>query len=67
MLFSEMDLDERLLRAIEKLNFEKPTLVQETAIPLALQGKDILAKARTGSGKSAAYCIPIIQKILQKV
>lgn len=64
MSFNEFDLDARLLRAISKLGFNQPTLVQETAIPLALQGKDILAKARTGSGKTAAYCIPLIQKIL---
>ncbi|KAJ3350876.1 ATP-dependent DNA/RNA helicase [Kappamyces sp. JEL0680] len=65
--FQAMDLDPRLTRAIAKLGFAKPTLVQETAIPLALQGKDILAQARTGSGKTAAYCIPAIQKILSKV
>jgi superfamily II DNA/RNA helicase len=47
MLWTEMDLDPRLQRAIAKLKFENPTLVQETGIPLALQGKDILAKART--------------------
>jgi ATP-dependent RNA helicase DDX56/DBP9 len=62
--FFSMDLDPRLARAIAKLGFGKPTLVQETAIPLALEGKDILARAKTGSGKTAAYCIPIIQKIL---
>ncbi|KAI8900299.1 P-loop containing nucleoside triphosphate hydrolase protein [Globomyces pollinis-pini] len=64
--FADMDLDARLQRAIVKLGFNKPTLVQETAIPLALQGKDILAKARTGSGKTAAYCIPVVQKILSQ-
>lgn len=62
--FSSLDLDARLLRAIAKLGFTHPTLVQSTAIPLALQGKDILARARTGSGKTAAYCMPVVQKIL---
>ena len=59
------DLDPRLLRALSKLKYVKPTLIQEKAIPLALAGKDILARARTGSGKTAAYSLPIIQKILE--
>ncbi|CAG8491092.1 4074_t:CDS:10 [Ambispora gerdemannii] len=58
------ELDPRLLRALSKLNYVKPTLIQEKAIPLALAGKDILARARTGSGKTAAYALPVIQKIL---
>jgi ATP-dependent RNA helicase DDX56/DBP9 len=66
MSFQKLELDARLQRAIAKLGFNTPTLVQETAIPLALQGKDILARARTGSGKTAAYVIPLIQKILSK-
>ncbi|KAI9090939.1 P-loop containing nucleoside triphosphate hydrolase protein [Phlyctochytrium arcticum] len=62
--FPDLDLDSRLLRAIAKLGFAHPTVVQSTTITLALQGKDILARARTGSGKTAAYSIPVIQKIL---
>ncbi|KAJ3030609.1 ATP-dependent DNA/RNA helicase [Rhizophlyctis rosea] len=62
--FSSFDLDSRLLRAVAKLGYSHPTLVQAKAVPLALQGKDILARARTGSGKTAAYCLPIVQKIL---
>jgi superfamily II DNA/RNA helicase len=65
--FDEFDISPKLMRAIAKLGFSSPTLVQETAIPLALQGKDILARAKTGSGKTAAYCIPILQKVLSKV
>lgn len=57
-------LDARILRALADLGFAKPTLVQTKAIPLALENKDILARARTGSGKTAAYCIPLVQKIL---
>jgi len=57
-------LDSRLLRALADLGFARPTLVQAKAIPLALEGKDILARARTGSGKTAAYCIPVVQKII---
>lgn len=57
-------IDARLLRALADMGYAKPTLVQAKAIPLALDGRDILAKARTGSGKTAAYCVPLVQKIL---
>ena len=57
-------LDARLLRALADLGFARPTLVQTKAIPLALENRDILARARTGSGKTAAYCIPVVQKII---
>jgi ATP-dependent RNA helicase DDX56/DBP9 len=57
-------LDDRILRALADMGFARPTLVQSKAIPLALESRDILARARTGSGKTAAYCIPIVQKIL---
>ncbi|KAG8854584.1 ATP-dependent DNA/RNA helicase [Tulasnella sp. 330] len=57
-------LDTRILRALADLGFPRPTLVQSKTIPLALEGRDILARARTGSGKTAAYCIPVLQKIL---
>lgn len=57
-------VDSRILRALADLGFARPTLVQSKTIPLALEGRDILARARTGSGKTAAYCIPIAQKIL---
>uniref|UniRef100_A0A672ZPV3 RNA helicase n=1 Tax=Sphaeramia orbicularis TaxID=375764 RepID=A0A672ZPV3_9TELE len=53
-----------LLRAVADLGWSQPTLIQERAIPLALEGKDLLARARTGSGKTAAYAVPIIQRIL---
>ena len=57
-------LDARILRALADMNFARPTLVQTKAIPLALENRDILARARTGSGKTAAYCIPVVQKVL---
>jgi ATP-dependent RNA helicase DDX56/DBP9 len=58
-------LDPRLLRALADLKFAHPTLVQAKAIPLLLAGKDVLARARTGSGKTGAYAIPAIQKVLE--
>eukprot|EP00064_Thunnus_orientalis_P016850 superscaffoldBa00003428_g16922 len=62
--FHEMGLDDRLLKAVADLGWSQPTLIQEKAIPLALEGKDLLARARTGSGKTAAYAVPVIQRIL---
>ncbi|KAK7895451.1 hypothetical protein WMY93_020776 [Mugilogobius chulae] len=62
--FHEMGLDDRLLKAVADLGWSQPTLIQEKAIPLALEGKDLLARARTGSGKTAAYAIPVIQRLL---
>ncbi|KAG0329153.1 ATP-dependent DNA/RNA helicase [Dissophora globulifera] len=62
--FADLGLDDRILRGLAKLNFTKPTPVQVTSIPLALAGRDILAKARTGSGKTAAFMLPLIHKIL---
>lgn len=53
-----------ILRALADLGFSRPTLVQQKAIPLALENRDVLARARTGSGKTAAYCIPLVQKLL---
>ncbi|XP_061409202.1 probable ATP-dependent RNA helicase DDX56 [Lethenteron reissneri] len=62
--FHEMGLDDRILKAVAKLGWAQPTLIQERAIPLALEGKDLLARARTGSGKTAAYALPLIQRVL---
>ena len=62
--FYELELDDRILKAVAKLGWLEPTLIQEKAIPLLLEGKDILIRARTGSGKTAAFAIPLIQKIL---
>ncbi|GKZ74476.1 ATP-dependent DNA/RNA helicase [Aspergillus niger] len=64
--FESLNLDPRLRQALIKEKFTKPTPVQAKAIPLALAGKDILARAKTGSGKTAAYVLPILQTILQK-
>ncbi|XP_030036975.2 probable ATP-dependent RNA helicase DDX56 [Manduca sexta] len=64
VMFHEMELDDRILKAISQLGWPQPTLIQETAIPLLLEGKDVLMRARTGSGKTAAFTIPVIQKIL---
>lgn len=62
---SEHAIDRRLARAITDLSWESPTLVQRAAIPVALQGRDVLIQARTGSGKTGCYAIPMLQAILR--
>ena len=63
--FESLNLDPRLLRAVREEKYVKPTPVQAQAIPLALEGKDVLARAKTGSGKTAAYALPVLQSILK--
>ncbi|MEZ4829397.1 MAG: DEAD/DEAH box helicase [Bacteroidia bacterium] len=65
MKFTELNLDEALLEGIDSLRFESLTPIQEQAIPPALEGKDLIACAQTGTGKTAAYLIPTIQRIRQ--
>ncbi|CAG7721408.1 unnamed protein product [Allacma fusca] len=62
--FHEMGLDDRILKAIAKEGWKEPTLIQEKAIPLILEGKDVLARARTGSGKTGAFAVPLLQRVL---
>lgn len=62
---SDFGLDRRLTKAVAKLQFVHATLVQAHCIPLAMQGKDLLVRARTGSGKTAAFALPLLHKILQ--
>ena len=64
--FESMGLDPRLLKAVFRIGWTTPTPVQSQGIPLALEGNDILTKAKTGSGKTAVYLIPIIQRILTR-
>lgn len=64
--FADLGLDARLVQAIAAQGFLKPTLVQRRAIPLALNGRDVLCKAKTGSGKTAAYVLPVLAGILKK-
>jgi superfamily II DNA/RNA helicase len=62
--FTEFGFDERLMEGINASNYEDATPVQEQVIPLILMGKDIIASAQTGTGKTAAFLLPIINKIL---
>ena len=61
--FSELNLDKRLLQAVEKIGFEEATPIQSATIPLALEGKDVIGQAQTGTGKTAAFGLPMLDKI----
>ena len=63
MTFRELDLVEPILRALEDKNYTEPTPIQAQAIPLVLDRQDVLGSAQTGTGKTAAFAIPIIQLI----
>ncbi|MDR0276913.1 MAG: DEAD/DEAH box helicase [Paucimonas sp.] len=63
-VFSEFALHERLLKAVAALNFVEPTPVQAAAIPLALQGRDLRVTAKTGSGKTAAFVLPLLNRLV---
>src|SRR5580698_9088785 len=61
-LFSELGLSAELLKAIDKLGFEQAAPIQAAAIPVLLAGRDIVGQSQTGSGKTAAFAIPAIEK-----
>lgn len=62
--FSELELDERLLDALRDKGYERPTAIQLEAIPPALEGRDVLGSAPTGTGKTAAFLLPALQHLL---
>jgi ATP-dependent RNA helicase DeaD len=61
--FSELGLSEPLLEALRHLGYEHPTPIQEEAIPGLLEGRDIIGQAQTGTGKTAAFGLPLLQYI----
>ncbi|MDR2130247.1 MAG: DEAD/DEAH box helicase [Odoribacteraceae bacterium] len=63
MTFQELNISKPILQALAEKGYETPTPIQEKAIPVALQGKDLLGTAQTGTGKTAAFAIPIIQQL----
>lgn len=64
LAFNHLGLDPRLIQSIAQQKFHTPTPIQQQAIPLILSGKDVIAKAKTGSGKTAAYLLPALQRCL---
>ena len=63
MKFSELNLKPELLTSLQKLKYEQPTEVQEKSIPLLLAGKDLIVRSKTGSGKTFAFLLPILQNL----
>jgi len=63
MLFSELGLSAELLRAVEKQGYQVATPIQQQAIPLILEGRDLLAGAQTGTGKTAGFTLPLLQRL----
>lgn len=61
--FEELDLDARILRAITDMGFEEASPIQAQSIPLELEGLDVIGQAQTGTGKTAAFGIPLLQKV----
>ncbi len=64
MSFESLELDPVLLRAVEELGFNRPTTIQSQVIPVAMEGRDIMASAPTGTGKTAAFLLPILQHMI---
>jgi len=63
MRFDELNLGDAVLDGLEAMNFQEMTPIQELSIPPILEGKDIIGCAQTGTGKTAAYVLPIISKL----
>ncbi len=66
MSFKELNLSSKLLKTLEQLNYTEPTEIQKKAIPLILQKRDILATSQTGTGKTAAFVLPMLESIEEK-
>nr|CBA09550.1 putative ATP-dependent RNA helicase [Neisseria meningitidis alpha153] len=64
--FADLNLDKNILSAVSSEGYESPTPIQAQAIPSALEGRDIMASAQTGSGKTAAFLLPTLQKLTKR-
>lgn len=64
--FADLNLDKNILSAVRSEGYESPTPIQAQAIPFALDGRDIMASAQTGSGKTAAFLLPTLQKLTKR-
>ncbi len=63
MKIDELEINSELIKAVKELGFEEPTLIQEKTVPIVRKGTDVIAQAKTGSGKTAAFGLPILEKI----
>ncbi len=66
MSFDKFNLQDEVLDGLRDMGFEKPTPIQEACVPLIMEGRDVLASAQTGTGKTAAFAIPILHNLLEK-
>ena len=66
MKFSDFNFEPELMEGLSSMNFEKPTPIQELSIPIISAGKDIIGCAQTGTGKTAAFLLPVINKIIKE-
>ena len=66
MSFKDLGLSQALLNAIERKGYETPSPIQEKCIPVVLEGKDVLASAQTGTGKTAGFALPLLQQLAQR-
>ena len=64
MRFDELDLEDEILDGLDDMNFQEMTPVQEHTIPVILEGRDIIGCAQTGTGKTAAYTLPLLNRLL---
>ena len=65
MNFSDLNIENKLKRSIELADFKIPTPIQSQSIPISLEGKDVLGTAQTGTGKTLAFTIPMLNKLLK--
>ena len=63
VLFEDLDLNPQILRAIKEMGFEEATPIQAQSIPAVMSGRDVIGQAQTGTGKTAAFGIPLLEKI----
>ncbi|MCY0869546.1 MAG: DEAD/DEAH box helicase, partial [Firmicutes bacterium] len=60
--FLEFNLSKKLQEAVHEMGYEEPSPIQATCIPLIMDGRDVIGQAQTGTGKTAAFCIPLVEK-----
>src|SRR3954469_1177124 len=64
--FTALGLDEKIVAALTALGYEEPTPIQQQTIPPLIEGKDLLGQAATGTGKTAAFALPILQRLVNE-
>ena len=65
--FSDLNLSPAILKAVHRMGFEEATPIQAKTIPLGMEGKDLIGQAQTGTGKTAAFGIPLIEKLILRI